>query len=98
MVPNRENHQYFMHGICESGCRKMEDCSPQIVPVQGNGIGRLLLAGRILQLCRHSDQFRQGFRLHLVHHVAAMDFHSDLAGPQIEGDLLIEHPRNHHEP
>src|ERR1017187_333176 len=56
---------------------------------------RLLLAWRKLQFGCHSDQFRQGFSLHLPHYVAAVDFNSDFAGSELRSYLLIEHARDH---
>ncbi len=32
--------------------------------------------------------------MHLLHHVPAMDFHGDFAGPELKSYLLIEHARN----
>src|SRR5260370_16095545 len=52
-------------------------------------------AGRKLKLRGHSDQFCQGFSLHLAHHMPALDLYRDFAGPEIKCDLLIEHAPNH---
>src|SRR6267142_1796368 len=43
---------------------------------------------------RHPDQLRERPRLHLPHDAAAMDLDRDLAGSQLRGDLLVEHPRD----
>src|SRR5882757_7516631 len=48
-----------------------------------------------LQFRRHSNQFCQRLRLHLPHHLAAMNLHGDLADPELKSYLLIEHTRNH---
>src|SRR5260221_4450659 len=55
----------------------------------------LLFSRWKLQFRRHSNQFCQRLRLHLPHHVAAMNLHGDLADPELKSYLLIEHTRNH---
>jgi hypothetical protein len=49
---------------------------------------------RYAQLHGHSHQFRKRFRLHLSHHLAAMDLQGDLGDPKLRGGLLIEQSSN----
>jgi hypothetical protein len=42
----------------------------------------------------HSYQVRQRSGLHLVHHLAALNFDRDLAGTQFCCDLFVEEPRD----
>jgi hypothetical protein len=37
----------------------------------------------------HADKLGEGPRLHLVHHISAMDFGRDFAGPDFSGNLLV---------
>src|SRR5215469_1292813 len=48
------------------------------------------------QLRRYGDKIGQRARLHLAHHVGAMDLGGDLAGPDLSGDLLV-HAAHHHQ-
>src|SRR5260221_1195798 len=55
----------------------------------------LLFSRWKLNFQRHSNQFCQRLRLHLPHHVAAMNLHGDLADTELKSYLFIEHTRNH---
>jgi hypothetical protein len=43
----------------------------------------------------HADQLSEGFHLHLSHDVAAMELDCSLSSAEFDGDLLIEHARDH---
>ena len=70
------------------------------LPVSGKAaqshVGIMLFpAGGKLQHPRHFHPFRQRSSFHLLHRTAALNLHSDFAGPKFPSDLLIEHARNH---
>src|SRR4029077_10896002 len=52
-----------------------------------------LSAGKV-QSVGYARQFGKRSGLHLVHHVAAVDFHGDLANAQVRRNLLVESSRH----
>ncbi len=53
-------------------------------------IPALAVFGRELQLVSHSREFRQGLGPHLLHDLATVNLHGNLAHTEIGGDLLVQ--------
>ncbi len=49
-----------------------------------------MLFGRKVQFFEHSDQVGDGFRLHFMHHLAAVKFDGRFADAEFERDLFVQ--------
>src|SRR5580692_7306298 len=52
--------------------------------------------GGVLELFDHSYQVDEGFRAHLLHCAAALDFHCTFRGSELSCNLFVEHARDKH--
>ena len=53
-----------------------------------------LIPKQKLQFLSHSNQIGQGFRLHLMHDVSALNFDGNLASSEFRCHLLVQHSGN----